>query len=122
MKPRRGVVARRADAQRAADAPVISMRMLLHRLRTILGQPFWFILIGALILGVILGTLVARESSDEVIEAVLGNAWRKNVTDTRSFLMTMLSLQLTVLALVVSLNAPMIQSAANQYSPRLVPY
>jgi uncharacterized membrane protein len=96
--------------------------MLLHRLRTILGQPFWFILIGSLILGVVLGTLVARETSDDVIEAVLGNAWRKNASDTRSFLMTMLSLQLTVLALVVSLNAPMIQSAANQYSPRLVPY
>lgn len=98
------------------------MRMLLHRLRTIFGQPFWFVLIGALILGVILGTLVARETTDEVIEALLGNAWRKNATDTRSFLMTMLSLQLTVLALVVSLNAPMVQSAANQYSPRLVPY
>ena len=96
--------------------------MVLHRLRTIFGQPFWFVLIGSLILGVILGTLLARETSDDVVEAVLGNAWRKSVSDARSFLMTMLSLQLTVLALVVSLNTPMIQSAANQYSPRLVPY
>ena len=98
------------------------MRMLLHRLRTIFGQPFWLVLIGSLVLGVILGTLVARETTNDVLEAVLGSAWRKSTSDTRSFLMTMLSLQLTVLALVVSLNAPMIQSAANQYSPRLVPY
>jgi uncharacterized membrane protein len=98
------------------------MRMLLHRLRTIFDKPFWFVLIGSLILGVILGTLIARETSDDVIEAVLGSAWRKNASDTRNFLMTMLSLQLTVLALVVSLNASMIQSAANQYSPRLVPF
>ncbi|HEY7374460.1 MAG TPA: DUF2254 family protein [Polyangia bacterium] len=98
------------------------MRILLSRLRRTLGQPFWFVLIGALVLGVILGTLVARETTNEVLEAVLGTNWRKSAEDARSFLMTLLSLQLTVLALVVSLNAPMIQSAANQYSPRLVPY
>ena len=98
------------------------MRVLLNRLRTIFGQPFWLVLIGALVLGVILGTLMARETSNDIIEPVLGKAWRKSASDTRSFLMTMLSLQLTVVALVVSMNAPMIQSAANQYSPRLVPY
>src|SRR6185295_11812285 len=74
------------------------MRTLLRGLRTIMGQPFWFILIGALILGVSLGTLVARETTNDVLEAVFGNAWRKSTGDTRSFLMTMLSLQLTVLA------------------------
>ena len=98
------------------------MRVLLNRLRTIFGQPFWLVLIGALVLGVILGTLMARETSNDIIEPVLGKAWRKSASDTRSFLMTMLSLQLTVVALVVSMNAPMIQSAANQYSPRLVPF
>src|SRR5262245_11989705 len=98
------------------------MRMLLSRLRTTLGQPFWFVLIGSLILGLILGTLIARETTNDVLEAVVGKAWRKSTRDARTFLMTMLSLQVAVLALVVSLNTPMIQSAANQYSPRLVPY
>ena len=98
------------------------MRILLSRLRRTFGQPFWFVLIGSLVLGAILGTLIARETTNEVLEAVLGRNWRKSAEDTRGFLMTLLSLELTVLALVVSLNAPMIQSAANQYSPRLVPY
>jgi uncharacterized membrane protein len=98
------------------------MRTLINRLRKILRQPFWFVLVGALIVGLVLGTVAAHDTTYDVAEVVFGKAWRKSATDTRSFLMTMLSLQLTVLALVVSLNAPMIQSAANQYSPRLVPY
>lgn len=98
------------------------MRTLLSRLRRILGQPYWFVLIGCLIVGVILGTVTARETTNELVVAVLGNAWVKTIGEARTFLMTMLSLQLTVLALVVSLNTPMIQSAANQYSPRLVPF
>src|SRR5438034_3134302 len=95
------------------SAPVISMRTLPSPLRRILRQPYWIILIGSLIVGSILGTLVARETTNDLAVAVLGKAWVKTTAEARSFLMTMLSLQLTVLALVVSLNAPMIQSAAN---------
>lgn len=98
------------------------MRTLSSRLRRILRQPYWFVLIVCLIMGGVLGTLAARETTNELAVAVLGNAWVKTTAEARTFLMTMLSLQLTVLALVVSLNTPMIQAAANQYSPRLVPY
>ncbi|HMF42225.1 MAG TPA: DUF2254 family protein [Polyangia bacterium] len=104
------------------NAPVISMRMSPSRLRRFFRQPYWFVLIGAAIVGLYLGTLAARDMAPELAVIVLGKAWIKTTAETRSFLMTMLSLQLTVLAIVISLNAPMIQSAANQYSPRLVPY
>jgi len=98
------------------------MRMAARRLRKLLREPFWLVLIGCLIGGLILGTLVGRETSDEITEAVFGRAWRKTPEETRGFLMTLLGLQLTVMTIVVMLDASMIQSAANQYSPRLVPY
>ena len=96
--------------------------MVARRLLKLFREPFWFVLIGCLVAGLILGTLAAQETTDEVLEAVAGKAWRKTPEDTRSFLMTIFSLHLTVLTIVLSLNASMIQSAANQYSPRLVPY
>jgi uncharacterized membrane protein len=68
-----------------------------------------------------LGTIAGRDTGD-LAESVFGRAWQKNAQDSRTFLMTLLGLQLTVLSIVLSFNAPMIQSAANQYSPRLVPY
>ncbi len=98
------------------------MRMVIRRLRKLLREPIWCVLFGCLIVGVILGTLAAQETTNELAAAVFGQAWRKTPADTRSFLVTVLSLQLTVMTIVLSLNAPMIQSAANQYSPRLVPY
>jgi len=96
--------------------------MAARRLRKLFREPFWLVLIGCLIAGAILGTLVGRDTTDEITAAVLGRAWRKTPEETRGFLMTLLGLQLTVLTIVVMLDASMIQSAANQYSPRLVPY
>jgi len=98
------------------------MRMLVRQLRRLGREPIWLALIAAAVAGVFLGALAARQTDDELTRAVLGRAWRKDAADTRTFLMTLLGLQLTVLSLVLSFSAPMIQSAANQYSPRLVPY
>jgi uncharacterized membrane protein len=96
--------------------------MAVQRLRKLLREPVWCVLVGCLIVGVILGTLAARETTDEVLAAVVGRAWRKTAIDARSFLMTLFGLHLTVLTIVLMQDASMIQSAANQYSPRLVPY
>jgi uncharacterized membrane protein len=85
-------------------------------------QPFWFVLAGAILVGTIGGNLMAGQQTNEAAEAVFGQAWRADAKDTRTALTSLLGLQLTVLTIVLSLNAPMIQSAANQYSPRLVPF
>jgi len=98
------------------------MQQLARYARWLLREPVWLFLIVALVIGIIAGTMVAREQTNEIAEAIFGKAWRKTPSDTRSFLMTMAGLELTVLTILLSLNAPMIQSAANQYSPRLVPY
>jgi uncharacterized membrane protein len=98
------------------------MRTLARQIRRLLRDPIWIAVIAAAVIGVVLGILAARETSDELTEAMLGSAWRKNAADTRTFLTTLFGLQLTVLSIVLSFNAPMIQAAANQYSARLVPY
>jgi uncharacterized membrane protein len=98
------------------------MPMLARHFRRLLREPLWIVLIASAVVGVVLGILAARETSDELTAAVLGRAWRKDASATRTLLMTLFGLQLTVLSIVLSFNGPMIQSAANQYSPRLVPY
>ncbi|SEU36742.1 Uncharacterized membrane protein [Myxococcus fulvus] len=94
--------------------------MVDRRLRRLLLEPYWLVLLGALAVGGVLGLWLAREQSDTA-SPLFGLAWRKDISDTRSALTALFGVQLTVLTLVLSLNAPVIQSAANQYSPRLVP-
>ncbi|WP_236518084.1 DUF2254 domain-containing protein [Sandaracinus amylolyticus] len=94
-----------------------------HRtLRRLLADPFYLVMIAALVLGATLGRLVAREGLGEELTYALGRAWRGTPDGAREALATMFGLQFTVLTIVLSLNAPVVQSAANQYSPRLVPF
>src|SRR5580765_8184051 len=72
----------RADGARAAGVHPANgsrpgMRMAARRLRKLLREPFWLVLIACLIAGAIIGTLVGRETTDELTAAVLGRAWRK---------------------------------------------
>ncbi|MGH8624769.1 MAG: DUF2254 domain-containing protein [Gammaproteobacteria bacterium] len=96
--------------------------MLSHRLRRLLREPVWFLLLGALIAGAITGGFLASEVTTDAASDVFGKAWRGTPRETRSRLANLLGIQITVLAIVLSLNASVIQSAANQYSPRLVPF
>ncbi|WP_375757264.1 DUF2254 family protein [Corallococcus exercitus] len=91
-----------------------------HRLRKLLREPYWLLLGGLVVVGGMLGVALARVQTDTA-PALFGHAWRGDVDDTRGALGALLGLQITVLTIVLSLNAPVIQSAANQYSPRLVP-
>ncbi|MBN8228404.1 DUF2254 domain-containing protein [Corallococcus macrosporus] len=91
-----------------------------HRLRRLFREPYWLVLGGMICVGVVLGTALARVQADTGW-ALVGHAWPGDLDDTRGALGTLLGFQVTVLTLVLSLNAPVIQSAANQYSPRLVP-
>ncbi|MFP2903854.1 DUF2254 family protein [Pyxidicoccus sp. 3LFB2] len=91
-----------------------------HRLRKLLREPYWLLLLGLLAVGVVLGTWLARKQT-ETAPVYFGMAWHGDPNETRAALMGLLGLQVTVLTVVLSLNAPVIQSAANQYSPRLVP-
>ncbi|WP_164018542.1 DUF2254 family protein [Pyxidicoccus trucidator] len=92
----------------------------IRRLRKAIREPYWLLLLGMLVVGVVLGIWLARKQTDTA-PAYFGMAWEGDPDDTRSMLMGLLGLQVTVLTVVLSLNAPVIQSAANQYSPRLVP-
>ncbi|NOK33266.1 DUF2254 domain-containing protein [Corallococcus exercitus] len=94
--------------------------MVTYRLRKLLREPYWLLLSGMVAVGVVLGTALARVETDSGW-GLLGHAWPGDVDDMRGALGTLLGFQITVLTLVVSLNAPVIQSAANQYSTRLVP-
>ena len=84
-------------------------------------DPLWLVLAASFILGLVGGDLIARIQTDEGW-TLLGHASIADTDEARAILTTMFGLQLTVLTIVLSLNAPMIQSAANQYSPRLVPF
>ncbi|RKG71196.1 DUF2254 domain-containing protein [Corallococcus sp. CA054B] len=94
--------------------------MFIRRLRRFLREPYWLILGGIIAVGVVSGIALARVQTDAAW-GVLGHAWPGDLDDTRGALGTLLGLQITVLTIVLSLNTPVIQSAANQYSPRLVP-
>ncbi|HLV64535.1 MAG TPA: DUF2254 family protein [Polyangiaceae bacterium] len=95
--------------------------MLPRRVRKAITEPFWLVLLGALILGGGAGHWAARIEVDEGWE-IWGHAWKANAEDARAALTAIFSVQVTVLTIVLSLNAPTLQSAANQYSPRLVPF
>ncbi|WP_163988079.1 DUF2254 domain-containing protein [Pyxidicoccus caerfyrddinensis] len=94
--------------------------MVTRRLSKFLREPYWLVLLGLLVMGVVLGIWLARQQTDTE-PAVFGLAWRGDPNETRYVLSAMFGIQTTVLTVVLSLNAPVIQSAANQYSPRLVP-
>ncbi|MCY1023483.1 DUF2254 family protein [Pyxidicoccus sp. MSG2] len=94
--------------------------MLIRRLGKHLREPYWLLLLGLLALGLVMGVWFARQQT-ETAPGYFGLAWKGDPSETRSALTTLFGMQFTVLTLVLSLNAPVIQSAANQYSPRLVP-
>ncbi|RKI50325.1 DUF2254 domain-containing protein [Corallococcus sp. AB004] len=94
--------------------------MFIRRLRRFLREPYWLVLAALVVAGGALGIAVARVQTDTA-PALFGHAWPGDVDDTRGALGALLGLQITVLTIALSLNAPVIQSAANQYSPRLVP-
>jgi uncharacterized membrane protein len=87
-----------------------------------LREPFWAALIVSLAVGLVAGTLAGAVERDVGYTALLGRAWRGDAAETRGILVAILGVQITVLTIVMSVNTPMIQSAANQYSPRLIPY
>ncbi len=94
--------------------------MFTRRLRKLLREPYWLLLLALFLLGAVVGIRLADSHSDEG-EELLGRAWRGDARETREVLVSLFTFQVTVLTVVLSLNAPVIQSAANQYSPRLVP-
>lgn len=97
--------------------------MVLRRVRKLLDDPIWLVLVLATVIGVFVGDRLAHvETNEEEAVVIWGRAWRTDISTARSTLATMFSLQITVLTIVLSLNASTIQSAANQYSPRLVPF
>jgi uncharacterized membrane protein len=85
-------------------------------------DPFWGTLVAALVVGLVGGTIAATIETDARYASLLGRAWRGDAAETRGILVAILGVQITVLTVVMSVNTPMIESAANQYSPRLVPY
>src|SRR5262249_37741211 len=90
-------------------------------LRRILRQPIWFALVGAFIAGAILGVAFAHEPVSEATRLAFGRAWRGGPTETRAALLGLLRFPITILTLVLSLNAMVIKGAAYQHSPRLIP-
>lgn len=94
--------------------------MSTRRLRQLLRRPYWLLLLGLLVAGGVAGALLAHQQVDTAPN-LFGMAWRGTSNDARSVLATLFGVQTTILTVVLSLNAPLIQSAANQYSPRLVP-
>lgn len=91
-------------------------------LRRLLSDPFYLVMLTALLLGAALGRFVTQEGLGEELTYALGRAWRGTADGAREALAAMFGFQFTVLTIVLSLNAPVVQSAANQYSPRLVPF
>lgn len=93
------------------------------RRRRLLRDPLWLWLIVAAAAGAIAGDALSRVQVNEEAAVVLfGRAWRTDVAKARSVLASVFGLQITALTIVLTLNASAIQSAANQYSPRLVPF
>ena len=89
--------------------------------KKVLQNPVWIISIAALIAGLFFGKTAAHEAGRDAATSVVGRAWRGDPSETRAVLGGLLGFQITVIALVLSLNAMVIKSAASQYSPRLIP-
>ena len=95
--------------------------MTARNLRKLFREPIWFVLLGAAVVGAILGNTLAHEPGTDAARTVIGRAWRGDPSDTRAVLGALLGFQVTMVAMLFSLNAVVMKSAAYQYSPRLIP-
>jgi len=95
--------------------------MTARSLRKLFREPIWFVLLGAAVLGAILGNTLAHEPGTDAARTVIGRAWRGDPSETRAVLGALLGFQVTMVAMLFSLNAVVMKSAAYQYSPRLIP-
>jgi uncharacterized membrane protein len=86
-----------------------------------LWEPTWFIILGALIVGVVIGTVLAHEPWTEAAYALFGRVWRGDPAEAQAYLGGILGFEITILTLLLSLNAMVVKTAAYQYSPRLIP-
>jgi uncharacterized membrane protein len=84
-------------------------------------DPIWLALTAAFVVGLLFGRSAAHELGRDAATAVLGTAWRADPSETRAVLGGLLGFEITVVALVLSVNANVIKSAAYQYSTRLIP-
>ncbi len=96
--------------------------MTTRGLRKVFREPYWLVLGAALVVGALTGTALARERSSDVGSSLFGHAWHGTAEEAREILTALFGLHVTVVTIVLSLNAPMIKSAANQFAPRLVPF
>jgi uncharacterized membrane protein len=92
-----------------------------RNVRRTLRDPVWFLVLAALIVGALVGTALALEPFGDPTRAVLGRSWRADAAETRGFLSGVLGFEITLVTLVMSVNAMVIKSGAYQYSPRLIP-
>jgi uncharacterized membrane protein len=95
--------------------------MYARRLRRLFHEPFWFALLGAIVVGAIAGKIFTHERGGDEIQSIFGRAWRGDAAETRAVLGGLFGFMTTIVALVLSVNAVVIKSAAYQYSPRLIP-
>jgi uncharacterized membrane protein len=95
--------------------------MQTREVRKLLREPVWMLLAIGFIIGAALGTEMAHEPWSEGAYALFGRAWRADATETRAFLGGVFGFEITILTLLLSLNAMVVKSAAYQYSARLIP-
>ncbi|NUP07573.1 MAG: DUF2254 domain-containing protein [Polyangiaceae bacterium] len=96
--------------------------MSIRHLREALSETFWLVLVVAIVGGGAAGVAAARMDHDDSVSSYFGRAWLATSGDARGVLGTLFGLQITVLTIVLSVNASTLQAGANQYSPRLVPF
>ncbi|NOJ98409.1 DUF2254 domain-containing protein [Corallococcus coralloides] len=100
----------RASTRRPRETPVFRW-WLRHQL--------WIPPVLGALLGALLGVLSVMRTLP-VAGVLAGVAWRATATEARSMLSTVLGIALTSLSIVLSLSMLVVQSAAGQYSPRLL--
>ena len=74
----------------------------------------------AVTLGLLLGTVLAKDRLLELIPALHTVAWVSDRGDARTALASLLGLQITLVTIVLSVTTLTYQSVSSQYSPRLV--
>jgi uncharacterized membrane protein len=95
--------------------------MTARKLRKLIREPIWFVLLAALVLGAIVGNEFAHEPVREAGEIAFGRAWRGDSSETRAALAGILGFEVTIFTVLVSFNAAVVKGAAYQNSPRLIP-